>query len=105
MEADESVIGERDAIDVAGEIERGLLPGTDLLHVHIPRLRPDAGIDLPGEPSSSQSVPHAGAEDGRECISWHEEAWMCGTHPCGSISGKTARADEQVRVRVKVERA
>lgn len=46
LEAFDAVVGERDAVDVAREIEQGVLAGADLLHVDGPPLIPDGGIDL-----------------------------------------------------------
>ena len=55
--------------------------------------------------SAGQGVAHSGAKDLRECVARHEEARMSGLDPGCTIGGEPARGDEEVCVRMVLERA
>lgn len=52
LEPLQSMIGERDVIDVARELSVGLRAPADLLHVHGPDPQPDGGIDVLRHPGA-----------------------------------------------------
>ncbi|MCI0435224.1 MAG: hypothetical protein L0271_16525 [Gemmatimonadetes bacterium] len=65
-EAFNAVIAERDAIDVAREVQRGVLAPANRLDVHDPASAPDRGIQRSSEAGAQQSIAQLGAEDLRD---------------------------------------
>ena len=59
----DALVGERDAVDVMREIERGVMSAADLLDVNGPRSVPDVGIDMLGEGCVGEGVAHLCPED------------------------------------------
>ena len=69
-----SMIGEGDVIDIAGEIARRVLPAPDLLDVHGPRARPHGGIERAKQLGPLKGRAHLCAKVRGEHVSGHEEA-------------------------------
>ena len=87
VEAFDAVVGEYDAIDVARQIEQGLLTGTNLLHVHGRSLFPDGRIDLLMQAGAGKRSTQLCAKDAREHVAGSEEARMSRLEPRPSHRG------------------
>jgi len=103
MKVVETVVTNRDAADVRGEILEGLRPGAHRLAVDHPVFVPEALVDLGPELSLAQFITKLGAEDGGEGFDWDEEVFAGGAPVAGS-SQPTA-GDDVVHVGVIAELA
>jgi hypothetical protein len=74
FEAFEAVVGKGHAVDVAREVERGLLAAADLLDMDDPRPLPCGGIEITIQAGASHGIPHLGAEEFGEYKAGEEEA-------------------------------
>ena len=105
VESVQAVVGERDAVDVAREIERGLLAAADRLEVDRPGFLPHARIDRAAQSRTGQRIAHLRAKDRGEGVAGHEESRMSGRDPRGAIGREPTGGDEEVRVGMVVEGA
>ena len=101
----ELVIGEGDVTDVPREIARRVLAAPDLLGVHGPGARPYGGIDRIRQRGPLEGGAHLRAKDRREPVARHEKARVRRLGPRDPVGCESARSDEQMRVRMVLQRA
>ena len=99
------LIGERDPIDVAREIECGVLPGPNGLDVDRPPPLPHARIDGRAQAGARQRRTHLRAKHRRHRVPGHQESGMRWLDPGRSIGRQPAGRDEQMHMRMVFERA
>lgn len=104
-EAGEPLISQPDAINVAREIERRLCARADLLNMDRPPSSPDARIDGGRQASALKHALHVRAEDRGEGVARNEKARVRGREPRLPVGGEPAGRDEEVRMRMILERA
>ena len=105
LEAFDAVVVERDALDVAREIGQGVLARADLLHVHGPALLPHSWIDVLIQAVTGEGGADLRVKDAREHVAGPEEARMRRLDPGRAVGGEPAGGDEEVGVRMILERA
>lgn len=100
FEGFDAVVGQRDAMDVAGEILGGVLAAARELKVDVPGLVEERRIDLIEQTRPVKGVADLGAEDGGESVSREKEAAVGRLAPSFAVFGQSARRDEEVDVGV-----
>src|SRR5881628_649025 len=85
-DAFESFIRERDAIDIAREVERRVAAVPNWLNMDRPAALPDAGVDVRDDSSACQRIAHLRSEDAGEGIAGKQESGVCRSNPRRTIS-------------------
>ena len=103
-EACEALIGERDAIDIAREIQRRVPSVTNWLNMDGPAPVPHARVDSRDNTGAGQRVVHLRSEEAGEDIAGEQKPGMGRPNPRRAIWGEPTGAHQQMHMRMIVER-
>jgi hypothetical protein len=98
LEGFDAVVGEGDAMDIAGEVLGGVLAVASVLKVDVPGCAEDRRIDLSQEILTVEGVSDLGAEDLGQGVTGDEEVGMSGLAPDVALVGQPASGGEEMDV-------
>lgn len=101
----DALVGEGDAVHVAGEVGGGMIAVAGVLEMDGPGFAPEEGVEIVVEAGEVKRVADLGAEDLRESEAWEEEAGVCGLDPGGPIARESAGGEEEMGVGMEGEGA
>jgi hypothetical protein len=100
LEGFDAIVGDRDAMGIAGKVLGGVLAVAGVLEMDVPGFAEDRRIDLIEEAGAVEGVADLGAEDLGQGVARDEESGMSWLAPSLSVLGQATGGDEEVDVGV-----
>lgn len=100
IEGLDAVVGDCDAMGIAGEILGSVLTVAGVLEVDVPGFAEDGGVDVLQELLAVEGFADFGAKDRGQCVARYEKASMGWFAPGFALVGQSTGGGEKVDVRV-----